>query len=91
MKSAVVDPHSTSAAEWDVGLHRSFQCAGRTVLVSLDAMRDAQGAVSFTVQWLPDNPKRLTPPDLAAFDEGKRIAEGLIRAHLAAQGRGWPP
>lgn len=70
------------ARQWDVGLHRSFPCAGRVCWVRLASLREDDGAPRFEVTWVQAPPARMLAVDVATFEAGKRKAEAEIRAHL---------
>lgn len=72
------------AAAWDVGLHRSFTCAGRLVWVSLQPMREADGGPVWRIEWLPGPPLRLPPEDIEAFDRECASAKAAILRHAHA-------
>jgi hypothetical protein len=71
------------ARQWDVGLHRSFPCAGRVCWVRLASLREDDGAPRFEVTWAPPGPPlRMLPADIARFEACKREAEAEICTHL---------
>lgn len=65
-------------------LIRSYPIAGRTVQISVAALRQDDGSPRFQVTWSPSAPARLTHGDITAFDAFK--AQALVELQAEIRG-----